>query len=219
MNKTVVAVTAVVVGLVIIAGVAFAFGSGGGNDDSAQIATPTITTSPTPLPSIIVGTQTSMQTSTPSPSPTRIVLPVDTATAPAPTSTTVPAQPVSATPVGPGATARPAPPTPTLEPKRKAVPAPIDKLDIATLESFPAQYVAQIMAGLPDGCARPYTYSVEQRGAEIDITVLNSEPSGAVACTAIYGDYPLNVNLGSQFDAGTTYTVKVNDKTATFTAR
>ena len=99
------------------------------------------------------------------------------------------------------------------------MPAPIDKLEIATLESFPPQYVAQIMAGLPNGCAKPYTYSVQRSANEIDITVLNSEPSGAVACTAIYGDYELNLNLGSQFQPGTTYTVKAGDKTATFTAQ
>ena len=38
-------------------------------------------------------------------------------------------------------------------------------------------------------------------------------------CTAIYGDYELNLNLGSQFQPGTTYTVKAGDKTATFTAQ
>ena len=38
-------------------------------------------------------------------------------------------------------------------------------------------------------------------------------------CTAIYGMYELNIPLGTSFDPGTTYTVKVNDKTTTFTAR
>ena len=35
----------------------------------------------------------------------------------------------------------------------------------------------------------------------------------------IYGSYELNVNLGSDFRSGTTYTVRVNDKSTTFVAQ
>ena len=36
-----------------------------------------------------------------------------------------------------------------------------------------------------------------------------------MACTAIYGMYELNINLGSDYTPGQTYTVRVNDKTVT----
>jgi hypothetical protein len=38
-------------------------------------------------------------------------------------------------------------------------------------------------------------------------------------CTAIYGQYHLDINLGSNFASGHTYTVNVNDRTTTFTAQ
>ena len=207
MNRTGAAVVAVVVGLAIIVGLAFAF-SGGGNDN-AVAPTPTLTPGVTLTPSATAATPTTTVTATIVPSATPV----------APTATSSPGQPASATPVAPGATPTPVPPTPTLEANRKTVPAPIDKLEVQVLESFPAQYVVHIQAGLPDGCTRQYASSVERNGDVISISVLNSVPTQVVACTQIYGSYELNLNLGSQFQTGTTYTVKVNDQTTSFRAQ
>ena len=51
------------------------------------------------------------------------------------------------------------------------------------------------------------------------MTVLNWMPAGSPPCTMIYGSYVLNINLGSDFRPGTTYTVSVNDKKTTFVAQ
>jgi hypothetical protein len=102
---------------------------------------------------------------------------------------------------------------------RRTVAAPIDGLDVRVLESAPPQYVVNVKAGLPSGCARQHSHSVSRSGDTITVTVLNSMPSGNVACTMIYGSYELNINLGSSFTARTTYTLRVNDKTTTFTAQ
>jgi hypothetical protein len=120
-------------------------------------------------------------------------------------------------PVASGPTT-PAGPAPSLPAGRHAEPAPIDGLDIRVAESFPPQYFLNIKAGLPSGCAEKYTHSVTRSGDVITVEVLNSMPQNTI-CTAIYGMYELNIPLGSDFDSGKAYTVKVNDKTTTFTAQ
>jgi hypothetical protein len=119
------------------------------------------------------------------------------------------------TPLLPSGPTSPSGPAPALPADRHAEPAPIDGLDVRVAESFPPQYFLNIKAGLPSGCAERYTYSMSRAGDVISVTVLNSLPKDAM-CTAIYGMYELNLNLGSGFDAGKTYTVHVNDKSLTF---
>lgn len=109
---------------------------------------------------------------------------------------------------------------PALPDDRRAVEAPIDGLDVLTLESFPPQYMLHVQAGLPNGCAERYGSEVERVGDAITVTVLNTIPADeTVACTAIYGMYEVNLSLGSDFESGATYTVKVNDQETTFTAQ
>jgi hypothetical protein len=103
--------------------------------------------------------------------------------------------------------------------ERRTAPAPIDGLEIRVLESYPAQYVLGVKAGLPSGCAKADSYTVTRAGETITVTVLNSIPAGNPICTAIYGTYELNINLGSDFRSGTAYTVQVNDKATTFRAQ
>ena len=137
--------------------------------------------------------------------------PVSSPPGPAPDAVrpTPPVLPTPTTPAGPA---------PSLPADRHPEPAPIDGLDIRVAESFPPQYFLNIKAGLPSGCAQKYTNSVSRSGDVITVEVLNSMPQNTI-CTAIYGMYELNIPLGSSFDSGKTYTVKVNDKTTTFTAQ
>lgn len=101
-------------------------------------------------------------------------------------------------------------------PGRVTEPAPIDKVDVLIRESAPPQVTVKILAGLPGGCAQRDSHSVRRTGDTFTITVLNSMPTGNPICTMIYGTYELNIDLGREFTPGTTYTVLVNDKTATF---
>jgi hypothetical protein len=101
-------------------------------------------------------------------------------------------------------------------PGRQTVPAPIDQLQVMIRESNPPQVTLNIKAGLPSGCAQRESYSMSRTGDTFTVTVLNSMPTGNVACTMIYGTYELNVDLGRDFRPGATYTVQVNDKTTTF---
>lgn len=108
---------------------------------------------------------------------------------------------------------------PAAPPGRVAVPAPIDGLEVERRESTPPQYVLFIQAGLPGGCAQRDRHEVRREPDVITITVLNSLPPGDPICTAIYGTYGLEVGLGSDFVPGRAYTVRVNDRTTSFTAR
>ena len=104
----------------------------------------------------------------------------------------------------------------TPAPGRQIVPAPIDDVQVMIRESSPPQVSLSIKAGLPSGCAQRDSHSVVRNGDTFTVRVLNSMPTGDVACTMIYGTYELSLDLGRDFRAGGTYTVNVNDKTATF---
>jgi hypothetical protein len=102
---------------------------------------------------------------------------------------------------------------------RQEVLAPIDGLEVHVLESNPPQYMLTVRAGLPSGCAERNRHETRRAADAITVTVLNWVPAGSPPCTLIYGSYVLNVNLGSDFRPGATYTVSVNDKRTTFVAQ
>ena len=100
--------------------------------------------------------------------------------------------------------------------------APIESVKINIAESFPPQYFAAIKSGLPSGCAKFNEYEVSRDGNTVSIEVTNMQPAEGqmVACTALYGYHDSNINLGSDFVGGETYTVVVNDSvTETFVAQ
>ncbi|MCH8825828.1 MAG: hypothetical protein IIB16_02635 [Chloroflexi bacterium] len=102
------------------------------------------------------------------------------------------------------------------------VPAPIESVEINIAESFPPQYFVAIKSGLPSGCAEFRGYDVSREGNTVNIEVTNLEPAPGqlIACTAIYGYHDTNINLGSDFTGGETYSVVVNGLvTETFVAQ
>ena len=103
--------------------------------------------------------------------------------------------------------------------RRQEVLAPIDGLDVSVLESSPPQYMLSVRAGLPSGCAEKNRHETQRAAETISVTVLNWMPAGSPPCTMIYGSYELNINLGSDFRRGTTYTVSVNDRKTSFVAQ
>lgn len=115
-----------------------------------------------------------------------------------------------------GGSASPAP-----DAGRKIVPAPIDELEMIVRESAPPQYAVRVVSGLPSGCAEFYEATLTGRtGTTIEIEVTNTIPSDPdLICTAIYGTHEEIIELGSDFDSGTDYVVKVNDEEMKFTAQ
>ena len=99
------------------------------------------------------------------------------------------------------------------------VEAPIEQVALVIAESDPLQYMLSITSGLPSGCAEFSGYEVSRDGFQVNVAVTNLMPAAPVPCTTIYGYHEGNVNLGSNFEAGMTYTVMVNGKaTNAFTA-
>ena len=140
---------------------------------------------------------------------------------------TVMPEPTTATATDNDKTVSSSDPQPTPEPTRVVpadmvkVPAPIESVDIIVAESFPPQYFVHVVSGLPNGCVEFYGYEESRSGNAITITVTNLEPapSEPVACTAIYLTHEFSVPLGTDFQPGETYTVKVNDVIETFVAQ
>ena len=106
------------------------------------------------------------------------------------------------------------------EPVLVEAPAPIDGLTIDVAESFPPQYMLVIESGLPNGCATFGKYDVTRNGDTVKVSVTNNVPADQnTPCDMSYGTVETTVDLGSDFEPGTTYTVLVHDKSTTFTAQ
>ena len=124
--------------------------------------------------------------------------------------------------------------TPVLKPTQKPTPppeppstggsdakvptsAPIDGVEVGIAESFPPQYFLTVHSGLPSGCVRFGRYEVAREGDVILVRVTNLQPADReIMCTQLYGNVETRISLGSDFEPGRTYTVKVNDFTTTF---
>ena len=93
--------------------------------------------------------------------------------------------------------------------------APIHEVQVNIAESYPPQVIVYIKGGLSDGCTTFHELKTERTGNKINIEVTTQRPKDK-ECTAVYGYFEKNVNLGSDFVSGETYTIDVNDKTTNF---
>ena len=99
-------------------------------------------------------------------------------------------------------------------------PAPIDSIEIIIAESYPQQYFAAVTSGLPNSCAEYGGYYLDRNDKTIRIEVVNWKPADPnTPCAEIYRQAQTNIPLGSDFKSGETYTVEVNEKTASFVAQ
>ena len=158
---------------------------------------------------------------TPSPSVTPAP-PVTSSTPPPVVATPTPSAPTTSTPTPP-LTPVPPSPIPTAPPAivpvgpRVEVLAPIEGVEVFSPESGRA--TARITSGLPSGCA-VYSRAIATRTADVvRVEVYNHQPTGMVACTAIYGYVTKDVPLGSGFALGLPYTIEVNGTRQQFTLR
>ena len=93
--------------------------------------------------------------------------------------------------------------------------APIDEIKVNIMKSNPPQIGVYIKGGLQDGCTTFHDIEIAREGCIVKIKVTTQHPRG-VSCPAIYTNFEKYINLGSDFTAGITYTLKVNDYTTTF---
>ena len=97
--------------------------------------------------------------------------------------------------------------------------SPIQSAEIVILESFPPQYQLRVVSGLPkgSGCSQFNGYDVRRSEAnEIEVVVTHHEVADRlVVCTAVFPIVETNIPLGSGFESGEKYTVRVNSDTTT----
>jgi len=94
-------------------------------------------------------------------------------------------------------------------------PATILDIRIEVFDTSPPQVMAYIKSPIPDTCTAIDELKTERSDSTIDIT-LTIKRTPAAGCRKAEGYFMQNVNLGSDFVSGQTYTIKVNDKTTSF---
>ena len=102
--------------------------------------------------------------------------------------------------------------------------SPIESAEIMILESAPPQYQLHVVSGLPKGssCSQFNGYEIRRRESnEIEMVVTHHEIADQqVVCTADFPIVETNVPLGSNFEPGEEYTIRVNsDITVSFEPR
>ncbi len=93
--------------------------------------------------------------------------------------------------------------------------APIHEVRINIAESFPVQIFVHIQGWLHNGCTTFHNLTIDRNGNDTRIEVTTQEPRDA-ECTQEERLFEKNVNLGSEFTSGETYTVAVNDVVNSF---
>jgi hypothetical protein len=91
------------------------------------------------------------------------------------------------------------------------VEAPITDVTLRATRSLPPQYSLHVTSGLPNTCNTFETVEVSRSGDQVTVKVYNQQQTGPVACGERYGIIENDVDLGSDFDPGVTYDVRVND--------
>ena len=102
--------------------------------------------------------------------------------------------------------------------------SPIQSAEIMVLESAPPQYQLRVVSGLPrgSGCSQFNGYEVRRgESNEIEVVVTHHEAADQlVVCTADFPIVETNIPLGSNFEPGNEYTIRVNsDVTVSFEAQ
>jgi len=94
--------------------------------------------------------------------------------------------------------------------------APIHEVNISIAESYPPQVLVYIKGGLADSCTSFHELTTKRKGNIITIEITTERPKKQ-PCAQVYGYFEKNVNLGSDFTSGESYTIIVNDETFDFT--
>ncbi len=102
--------------------------------------------------------------------------------------------------------------------------SPVESAEIMVLESAPPQYQLRVVSGLPkgSGCSQFNGYEIRRTTSnEIEVAITHHEVADPMTiCTADFPIVETVVPLGSDFESGEKYTVRVNsDKVTSFVAQ
>ena len=97
--------------------------------------------------------------------------------------------------------------------------SPVESAEIMVLESAPPQYQLRVVSGLPkgSGCSQFNGYEIRRTASnEIEVAITHHEVADPmVICTTDFPIIETNIPLGSDFESGEKYTVRVNSDTVT----
>ena len=97
--------------------------------------------------------------------------------------------------------------------------SPIHSAEIEIMEGAPTQYQLHVVSAMPVGssCSQFNGYEIRRRESnEIEVVITHHQVTGRnVICTKDYPMVETNVPLGSDFEPGEKYTVRVNTDTVT----
>jgi hypothetical protein len=103
---------------------------------------------------------------------------------------------------------------------RVQVEAPVESLELVISKSLPPQYSVRVVTSQRNGCVELDGYSVKRAGDLVEVRMTNSEPfSNDVVCTQVFKTTETVVELGSDFQRGVEYTLRVNGKDQKFMAQ
>ncbi|GEM_PF-2982482 len=103
---------------------------------------------------------------------------------------------------------------------RVQVEAPVESFELIISKSLPPQYAVRVVTAQRNGCVELDGYSVKRGGDLVEVRMTNSEPfSKDTVCTQVFKTAETIVELGSGFQRGVEYTLRVNGKDQKFTAQ
>ena len=94
--------------------------------------------------------------------------------------------------------------------------SPILEIEVEVLEGSPQEYQLRVVSGMPSGsCSRFNGYEIRRDNSlEIAVTITHHYVTAQdIACTADFPIIETIVPLGSDFEAGQEYTIRVNEET------
>ena len=102
--------------------------------------------------------------------------------------------------------------------------SPIESAEVVVLEGAPPQYQLRVVSGMPkgSGCSQFNGYEIRRRESNsVEVAITHHQVADPlVMCTADYPIVETDVPLGSDFEPGVEYTVRVNsDMSRSFVAR
>jgi hypothetical protein len=105
--------------------------------------------------------------------------------------------------------------TPTAPDDIDVSPIQVDAVDVAILESFPAQATAHVRGVVGDGCSSLHSTDIRREGNVVTVTILRQRPADAI-CTQIALLYDEQLRLPGEYPPGD-YVLRVNAVQVPFT--
>ncbi len=97
--------------------------------------------------------------------------------------------------------------------------APIDDIQVEASDADKPEYIAIVTSGQPSACHRYDGHQVTRENGTVRIELMNRRPADtSIQCSQVYGTTETRITLGRDFEPEVTYSVVVNEASASFAA-